>query len=119
MLIEVLMSYEEIKHPDGSFRREWRDENGKFHRELEPSVIHYNPDASISTECFHLNGVQHRELGPAVIGYRLDGSIEWEDFYLNGEFIGKGKKGFWALWDRLTEDKRQKPELLRCLSRFS
>ncbi len=113
------MSYKETKHPDGSFRREWRAENGELHRELEPSIIHYNSDASILAECFHLNGVQHRELGPAFICYYLDGSIEWEDFYLNGEFIGRDKKGFWALWDRLTEDKRRSPEVLKCLSRFS
>ena len=113
------MSYEEIKHSDGSFRREWRTENGKFHRELAPAVISYHTDGYIIGEYFYLDGVLHRELGPAAIFYNPDGSIAWEEFYLNGEFLGREKKGFWALWDNLTEDKRKNPELLKYLARFS
>jgi hypothetical protein len=84
------MSYEEIKINNGSFRREWRN---------------------ISHQC-------HREDGPAIIYYHPDGSILEEDFYLNGKPLGPNKKGFWALWDRLTDDKRKNPELLKYLVRF-
>jgi hypothetical protein len=56
-------------------------------------------------------------LGPAYIGYRLDGSIECE-WYLKGQCLGRDEKGFWALWDSLTDDQRQKPELLKYLAMF-
>jgi hypothetical protein len=85
------MSYEEIKFWDGSFRREWRAEDGKCHREDGAAIIWYYPDGSIEEECF----------------------------YINGKFLGEEKKGFWAFWDCLTEDKWQNLELLKCLSRFS
>jgi hypothetical protein len=85
------MSYEEIEYYDGSFQREWMDEKGEY----------------------------HREDGPASICYRSDGSIFEEDFYLHGKYLGENKEGFWALWDRLDEDKRNNPELLKYLVRFS
>ena len=113
------MSYEEIKFRDGSFRREWRAEDGKLHREYGPAIIWYYPDGSIECEYFYLDGVFHRELGPADISYYPDGSIKREYFFLNGECLGKDCEGFWALWDRLTDDKRKNPELLKCLARFS
>jgi hypothetical protein len=90
MLGEVFMSYEEIKHSDGSFRRQWWTEGGK----------------------------PHREDGPAIIWYHSDGSILEEDFYFHG-YLGINDKGFWALWGRLTDEQRQKPELLKYLVRFS
>ena len=113
------MSYEEIKHSDGSFQRLWRDENGKYHRELAPAIILYYSDGSIKREYFYLDDFLHSELGPAIIYYLPDGSLTWEDFYLNGEFLGRDKKGFWALWDSLTDEQRQKPELLKYLVRYS
>jgi hypothetical protein len=119
MLGEVFMSYREWKYSDGSLQREWRDEKVEYHRENGPASICYRSDGSIRTEYFYLNGVQHRELGPAFIFYRADGSIIWEDFYLNGESLGREKKGFWALWDNLTEEQRKNPELLKYLVRFS
>jgi antitoxin component YwqK of YwqJK toxin-antitoxin module len=147
MFGEVFMSYKEYKLHDGSFRRQWMAEEGKLHREDLPAEIYYYPDGSIQIEHFCLNGVQHRELGPAVIlyypdglinmksfyikgkphrelgpafvSYNSDGSIEREDFHLNGDFLGYDKKGFWALWSRLTDDKRNNPEILKCLARFS
>jgi len=84
------MSYEEIKHSDGSFRREWMTENGK----------------------------PHREDGPAIIWYNSDGSILEEDFYFHGKFLGDDKEGFWSFWEILTEDKRKSPEILKYLVRF-
>ena len=91
MLGEVFMNYEEIKHSDGSFRRVWWTEDGK----------------------------PHREDGPAIIWYHSDGSILEEDFYFHGKYLGINDKGFWALWDSLTDEQRQKPELLKYLVRFS
>jgi antitoxin component YwqK of YwqJK toxin-antitoxin module len=113
------MSYEEIKHSDGSFQRLWRDENGKLHREYGPAIIWYYPNGSINRESFHINGILHSELGPAIIYYLPDGSIIWEDLYLNGEYLGTNNIGFWALWDRLDDKRRQNPELLKYLVRFS
>jgi len=112
------MSYKEIKHSDGSFQRLWRDENGQFHREDGPAIIWYNSDGSIKAEYFYINGKSHRELGPADIYYLPDESIAWENFYLDGQCLGRDKKGFWALWDRLTDDKRKNTELLKYLVRF-
>ena len=85
------MSYNEIKFNNGSFKRSWRDENGK----------------------------PHREDGPAIIWYRPDGSILEEDFYLNGKYLGQNKKGFWVLWDGLNEDERKNPEILKYMAKFS
>ena len=116
---EVFMSYEEDEYSDGSFRREWRNASGEYHREDGPAIIYYREDGSIEQEWFYLNGLIHRELGSAVIYYNTYGSIIWEKFYLNGEFIGRDTKGFWALWAPLTEDKRKYPELLKYLVRFS
>ncbi len=141
------MSYEEVSHLNGSFEKEWRNAsgeyhrelapavicyypdgsikaeyfyiNGKFHRELVPAAIWYYPDGSIKAEYFYFNGKSHRELGPAVIYYNVDGSIEIEEFWLQGECIGIEKKGFWALWDGLTDKQRNNPEILKCLARFS
>jgi antitoxin component YwqK of YwqJK toxin-antitoxin module len=113
------MSYEETKLWDGSFDREWRTEDGKFHREDGPAIIWYYPNGSIKREYFYIDGKFHRELGPAVICYNGDGSIKIERFYLNGEYLDYNKKGFWKLWDNLTEEQRRNPELLKCLARFS
>jgi hypothetical protein len=113
------MSYKEFKYSDGSFKREWKNAYGLFYREDGPAIICYRSDGSISSESFYFEGRPHRELGPAFVSYNSDGSIEREDFHLNGDFLGYDKKGFWALWSRLTDDKRNNPELLKCLARFS
>jgi antitoxin component YwqK of YwqJK toxin-antitoxin module len=119
MLGEVLMSYEEIKYFDGSFKRLWRDENGKYHRELAPTIIWYYPDGSIKAEYFYINGRQHRELAPAVICYYPDASIKAEYFYFNGNYLGEYDEGFWGLSGLLTEERRRSPEILKYLVRFS
>ena len=112
------MSYEEIKHSDGSFRRVWRNASGKYHREDGPAFICYYPDGSIKAEYFYINGKSHRELGPAHIHYNGDGSIDDEWFYLYGKFFGYKEKGFWSFWEILTEEQRRSPEILKCLARF-
>ena len=85
------MTYKEVKHSNGSFRRVWSNENGEL----------------------------HREDGPAIVWYNSDGSIYEGKFSLHGELIGYNEEGFWALWDNLTDDKRKNPELLKYLVRFS
>jgi hypothetical protein len=113
------MSYKEVKFMDGSYRRIWINVSNEHHRELGPAAIWYYPDGSIERECFYIDGKFHRELGPAAIWYYPDGSIEIERFYLNGEYLGPNNIGFWVLWDKLTDDKRRSPEILKCLARFS
>jgi antitoxin component YwqK of YwqJK toxin-antitoxin module len=118
MPIEVLMSYEEFKYSDGSFKREWKDEYGLFHREDGPAIICYYPGGSISSESFYFEGRPHRELGPAQIWYNENGSIEFERFYVNRIYLGDEKEGFWNLWRILSDEKRQSPEILKCLTRY-
>ena len=113
------MSYEEIKFLDGSFRREWRAEDGKLHREYGPAYIHYYSDGSTKLEFFCLNGALHRELGPAEIRYDPDGSINRELFFLNGKLLGEKRGGFWKLWDNLTEEQRKVPDILKYLAKYS
>jgi antitoxin component YwqK of YwqJK toxin-antitoxin module len=147
MLGEVFMSYEELNNGDGSFRREWRNAFGRYHREDGPAVICYYPDGSIKQEYFYINcrhhredgpaaiwyypdgsikaeyfyfnGRFHRELGPAYTHYNGDGSIDDEWFYLDGKFFGYREQGFWKFWEILTEEQRRSPGILKCLARFS
>ena len=85
------MTYKEVKHSNGSFRRVWRDENGRIHREDGPALAYYHPD----------------------------GSIEWEIFYLNGQLLDENREGFWKLWDNLTEEQRKVPDILKYLAKYS
>jgi len=56
---------------------------------------------------WYVNDQLHREDGPAV--ERVDMYKLW---YFNGEFLGD-IEGFWRLWDRLTEEQRGSPTLLK------
>ena len=54
--------------------------------------------------------------------HRADGpAFEWEDgtkcWYLYGMNLGFDTEGFWKLWDRLTEEQRSNPNLLRHMPR--
>jgi antitoxin component YwqK of YwqJK toxin-antitoxin module len=118
MLDEIFMNYK-CKYFDGCLWKEYRDEDGKLHREDGPSIIYHRYGGSVEWEYFYLNGVLHREFGPARILYNPDGSTQFEEFYFDGKYLGISKEGFWALWDNLTEDKRKSPEILKCLARFS
>jgi hypothetical protein len=92
---------------------------GVLHRELDPAAIWYYPDGPICYKQFYTKGVMHREVGPAEILYYSNGSIEKENFYLDGQCLGRDKKGFWVFWNKLTDEQRQKPELLKYLARYS
>ena len=54
----------------------------------------------------------HREDGPA---------IEWpsgvKSWWFNGTQLSTGNRGFWMLWDRLTDKQRGNPNLLRYMPR--
>jgi hypothetical protein len=55
------------------------------------------------------DGRPHRSDGPAV--EQPDG-IETKYWYWEGEFLGLDDHGFWALWDRLTDEQRNNLNLL-------
>ena len=57
-----------IARPNGSV--EWRDEQGRLHREDGPALIHAN-----GSEKWYLNGVRHRDDGPACV--YVNGTEKW------------------------------------------
>ncbi len=85
------MSYKEWRDSDGCLVKEWRNDASKL----------------------------HREDGPAWICYDSDGLIIRENFYINEHYLGAGSFGFWALWERLTEEGRQALGILKCLAMYS
>ena len=113
------MSYREWKDNDDYLHKEWRDEFGQFNRDFGPANIICLPNGVTFIEQFLIDGLLHRNSGPALIFYNPDGSIESEEFYINGEFLGLSKKGFWALWERLTEVERNNSNILKYLARYS
>jgi hypothetical protein len=63
-------------------------------------------------KCWFKAGQLHHKDGPA---YELEfGRPNW---YFNGKNLGDGAKGFWKLWDHLTEVQRSNPNLLKHLPR--
>ena len=59
----------------------------------------------------------HRKEGPAIIVSAPDGRIIREGFWISGHFLGYDKKGFWALWEHLSEDERNNSNILIHLAR--
>jgi hypothetical protein len=113
------LNYKEWIGINGLLHKEWRNEAGSLHREDGPAQINYYRDGSIEWEEFHIAGKIHRKSGPAQICYHPDGSIDWVFFYVSGEYLGRNKRGFWALWDRLDEEGRQAQDILKYLARYS
>ncbi len=113
------MNHEEHIDCDGYLHKAWWNNLSQCHREDGPAYICHYPDGSIEYEEFCIAGNLHREDGPAYIYYDLEGSIDNEAFYVSGNFLGNNKKGFWALWEGLTEEGRQAPEILKYLARYS
>ena len=146
MLGEVFVTYEKFESSDGYVREKWLNDcgllhregapayilyddehhivceefcfNGEYHRDGGPAAIQYNKKGAIINERYSFRGKEHRDDGPAVTWYNDDGSIDFEVFIIHGKRLGNDKKGFWALWDSLTEEQRNNPEILKCLSRF-
>ncbi len=113
------MSYEERIDGSRYLHKLWKNDAGQPHREGGPAHITYEPDGLIDCEIFYINGYVSRTDGPAIISYYRDGSIYFEEFWIDGEYLGQDKDGFWALWDRLTEEGRNNHNLLRYLARYS
>lgn len=90
-------------------------ERGSFtqltHRFFGPAVIVIYEDEKYSEE-WRVSGRKHREDGPA------EKNKTSESWYYNNAFLGCDKAGFWALWDRLDEMGRQKPNLLVYLAKY-
>jgi len=86
--------------PDGT--KAW-SLNGKLHRSNGPAIEHSN-----GAKEWRLYGKPHRLDGPAY--ERLDGFKDW---YLNGKYLGSNDRGFWALWERLTNEQRSDWKLLQ------
>ena len=147
MLGEVFVSHKEWKDIDGCIHKEWRNDAGELHREDGPAEIHYYYEGPIRLEAFFVNdklhrkdgaavifyywqgvirkeefwmaGKFHREDGPAATIYCGDGSIDSEEFYFKGELLFYDEEGFWNLWEKLNEEQRQHPNVLKCLARHS
>jgi hypothetical protein len=113
------VSYKEWRDTDGYSTKEWRNEAYELHREDGPAYIKFYPNGARYFEVFFFNGKRHRDSGPAHIRYNSDESISWESFHFYAENLGFDEEGFWALWDKLTEDQRKAPAILACLTRFS
>jgi hypothetical protein len=113
------VSYREWIGINSLLCKEWRNEAGSLHREDGPAQICYYSDGSIKWEKFCVNGRIHREDGSAEIYHHSDGSINLEYFCVAGQPLGFNKEGFWALWERLDEEGRQAPDILKCLARYS
>lgn len=115
------MKQERYKDSKGYFIDEWRNLKGELHRENGPAQIICRLNDSIFSEAFWLNGKRHRELGPAQIWYNIDNSTTdyFNEFWFRGAFLGIDEEGFWNLWKILDEERRQAPEILKYLMRFS
>ncbi|WP_392399405.1 hypothetical protein [Actinotignum urinale] len=64
---------------------EWRNNEGRLHREDGPATISYNPDGTVMCEAYYQHGQLHRDNGPATISYRDDGTVYQEDYCQNGK----------------------------------
>ena len=86
--------------------REWWL-NDRRHREDGPAR-----EWADGTKEWYRDGLLHREDGPAV-----EWADEIQEWWLWSNCLGEGGEGFWALWDRLTNEQRANPTLLRHLPR--
>ena len=81
--------------------------DGKLHREDGPAV-----ELTDGYKGWYKDNQYHREDGPA---------IEWpsgvKSWWFNGTQLSTGNRGFWMLWDRLTDKQRGNPNLLRYMPR--
>jgi hypothetical protein len=83
----------------------WKNSSGKLHRLDGPAIDRSNGDKS-----WWVDGKRHRTDGPAIEW--SNGFKEWQ---VNGECLGYDDNGFWALWDRLSDEDRANPTLLSYL----
>jgi hypothetical protein len=83
----------------------WRNSRGEIHRTGGPAV-----EQAGGYKQWYEDGKLHRTDGPAVEW--SDGFKEW---YINGEYLGHNEEGFWALWERLSNEDRANITLLTYL----
>ena len=57
---------------------------------------------------WYKNDLLHREDGPATMICAMG-----EEWYLNGENLGCEEEGFWRLWEKLSDEQRKNPNLLK------
>jgi hypothetical protein len=106
----------------------WRNSDRKLHRTDGPAVEWLNGDKvwciegelhrigcpaierSNGDKEWYINGKFHRTDGPAI-----EYSNGFKVWYVNGKFLGKNDKGFWALWELLSDKDRANPSLLTYL----
>jgi hypothetical protein len=77
--------------------------NGKLHREDGPALIAPN-----GHEEWHFDGQRHRANGPAQMRLGHPDMYWWKD-----DFLGYDEEGFSELWDRLNDEQREDPILLK------
>jgi hypothetical protein len=112
------MRYEEHDFHDSKLM-EWKDDEGKLHREDGPAYIKYYHDGRIY-ESFWLNDTFHRRYGPARIWTNKKDPDYYEDEYWHlGLYLGKSRDGFWKLWDFLNEEERKNPDILKLIASLS
>lgn len=113
------MSYKEWIDESDYLIKEWRNDAGKIHNDDGPARIEYHSSGFLLLEKFYKNGKLHREDGPASIWYKKNGVIDFYSFWFNGAHIGLLDDGFWALWDRLNDEQRKNPNILKFLLKYS
>lgn len=106
--------YKEYFDEDGFLHKRWRDSDGNLHREDGPCWIICEPNGLVLFEEFYIGGIRHNINGPATIFYNEDGSIRKEIFLISGIH-----HTFWDFWDKLSEEERKHPNVLKCLVRYS
>jgi hypothetical protein len=83
----------------------WKNSERKLHRADGPAVEYLSGGKE-----WWVEGKRHRTDGPAV--EHSDGDKHW---WVNGKFLGINNKGFWALWEQLSDKDRANPTLLSYL----
>lgn len=113
------MTYIERLNIHGFLIKRWTNNEGLLHREDGPAEITYYENGSIMSKNFYFNGNLHNPLGPCSVHYYADGSRLAEAFYFEGYYLGQDNGGFWRFWERLTDEQRRHPDILKCLAVYS
>jgi hypothetical protein len=75
---------------------------GEHHRTDGPAIEYADGSKS-----WWVGRKLHRTDGPAI--EYVNGDKAW---YVNGKYLGHNDSGFWALWERLSDEDRASPTLL-------
>ena len=113
------MIYTELIDINGFLTKRWKNDEGLLHREGAPAEITYYENGSIMSKHFFFNGKLQNPFGPSSVHYYPDGSRVMETFILEGEYLGQDNDGFWKLWDKIADEQRRHPDILKFLARYS